>query len=520
MEATHPKNAPLTLEAGQYKNSRVSTALKKGRKPKQKQKKQTKGRKKKHTHTVDFAHLDAGQYKHSALGLLDFQPVPRVPLPQRPMRTTAAACITNPLLQPPFFGCTYHHGKPRLPHHRFDWRRWLTTVRPPQQSIQKLLQLFRTQQHQHRSRASARNPRMAPPSEHGPTAPLRIELPRVLVHGWSCRSRTRIVFPMASVRPPAPPRLHGPSPHTLRPAFMPRLPRGPTERAMPPARVPSAAATPDTAQQSEHAHSRDHGSTATTRAHVILCCPRLLLIDPANAELDEAWQELPDYRHLAWAPVHQPSTNTWHPEWVCLRCNAPGWGKAVAPSNNWSLEQPSHGFPTLGSIGAKSTGSLPDPVATHRPHPNDPPTHSNDQPPAISANRSLPSRTSHPSGVPRTFRHPRTLILGVRPNHPTGWIHTSHSSRDAPPSLSGGTRRFSHSNARRPVAGTTTSATTLPRSSATTRSSNSPTQPPPPPSQPQCGQRTDGRSHIQAQWTNHRLRTALSSLDDIDLPAT
>ena len=34
-----------------------------------------------------------------------------------------------------------------------------------------------------RSRASSRNPRMAPPSEHGPTAPLRIELPRVLVHG-------------------------------------------------------------------------------------------------------------------------------------------------------------------------------------------------------------------------------------------------------------------------------------------------------------------------------------------------
>ena len=78
-------------------------------------------------------------------------------------------------------------------------------------------------------------------------------------------------------------------------------------------------------------------------------------------------------------------------------------------------------------------------MATHRPHPNDPSTHSNDQPPAISANRSLPSRTSHPSGVPRTFRHPRTLILGVRPNHPTGWIHTSHSSRDAPPSLFGGT---------------------------------------------------------------------------------
>ena len=30
----------------------------------------------------------------------------------------------------------------------------------------------------------------------------------------------------------------------------------------------------------------------------------------------------------------------------------------------------------------------------------------------------------------------------------------------------------------------------------------------------------DGRSHIQAQWTDDRLRTALSSLDDIDLPAT
>ena len=129
-------------------------------------------------------------------------------------------------------------------------------------------------------------------------------------------------------------------------------------------------------------------------------------------------------------PTHPASTKQ-----LVLCATSPGWGKTVAPSNNRSLEQPSHRLPTLGSIGAKSTASLPDPVATHRPHLDDPPTHSNDQPPATSANRSLPSRTSHPSGVPRTIRHPRTLIRGVRPSHPTGWIHTSHSSRDALPSL-------------------------------------------------------------------------------------
>ena len=33
-------------------------------------------------------------------------------------------------------------------------------------------------------------------------------------------------------------------------------------------------------------------------------------------------------------------------------------------------------------------------------------------------------------------------------------------------------------------------------------------------------EQTDGHSHSHAQWTDHRLRTALSSLDDIDLPAT
>ena len=84
-------------------------------------------------------------------------------------------------------------------------------------------------------------------------------------------------------------------------------------RPQPPHTLPSRASTPS-AETTAAPPPPDHT--------VILCCPRLLLIDPANAELDEAWQELPDFRHLAWAPVHQPSTNTWHPEWVCLRCNA------------------------------------------------------------------------------------------------------------------------------------------------------------------------------------------------------
>ena len=79
VEATHPKNAPLAhLEASQYKNSRVSTALTRGRKPIPTKKKTKKGSKKKKTKTVDFAHLDAGQYKHSAVGLVDFHPISRL----------------------------------------------------------------------------------------------------------------------------------------------------------------------------------------------------------------------------------------------------------------------------------------------------------------------------------------------------------------------------------------------------------------------------------------------------------
>jgi hypothetical protein len=32
-------------------------------------------------------------------------------------------------------------------------------------------------------------------------------------------------------------------------------------------------------------------------------------------------RHLPD-RQMAWAPVHHPPSNTWLPEWVCLRCSA------------------------------------------------------------------------------------------------------------------------------------------------------------------------------------------------------
>ena len=173
-------------------------------------------------------------------------------------------------------------------------------------------------------------------------------------------------------------------------------------------------------------------------------------------------------------PTHPPFTKQ-----LVLCAAPPGRSKAFAPSNSWNLEQPSHRLPTLGSIGAQSTASLPDPVATYRPHTNNPPTHRNDQPPTTSTTWSLPSRPSHPSGVPRTIRHPRPLILGLRPSHPTRRIHTSHSPRDATPSLPWGTWRFSHSNTRRPVAGTTTRNTTAPTwSCATTRRPNSRDRPP------------------------------------------
>ena len=202
-------------------------------------------------------------------------------------------------------------------------------------------------------------------------------------------------------------------------------------------------------------------------------------------------------------PTHPPFTKQ-----LVLCAAPPGRSKAFAPSNSWNLEQPSHRLPTLGSIGAQSTASLPDPVATYRPHTNNPPTHRNDQPPTTSTTWSLPSRPSHPSGVPRTIRHPRPLILGLRPSHPTRRIHTSHSPRDATPSLPWGTWRFSHSNTRRPVAGTTTRNTTAPTwSCATTRCPNSRDRPPHsvckqhPPSgtrrAAQCGP-------TGAQWQQHK----------------
>ena len=51
-----------------------------------------------------------------------------------------------------------------------------------------------------------------------------------------------------------------------------------------------------------------------------LCCPRLVLIDPTQPELDSSWRELPS-RHMDWAPNLDQTTREWQAEWVCLRCN-------------------------------------------------------------------------------------------------------------------------------------------------------------------------------------------------------
>ena len=93
---------------------------------------------------MDFAHLDAGQYKHSALGLLDFHPIPWFSF-------CSALC--------PFRHCLYHYFSPSsslssqrtAPWHTHSAPSsiWSATARPPQQLIQKQLQPFRTQQHQH-----------------------------------------------------------------------------------------------------------------------------------------------------------------------------------------------------------------------------------------------------------------------------------------------------------------------------------------------------------------------------------
>ena len=51
-----------------------------------------------------------------------------------------------------------------------------------------------------------------------------------------------------------------------------------------------------------------------------LCCPRLVLIDPTQPELDSSWRELPSC-HMDWAPNLDQTTREWQAEWVCLRCN-------------------------------------------------------------------------------------------------------------------------------------------------------------------------------------------------------
>eukprot|EP00435_Cladocopium_sp_Y103_P027618 s2497_g6.t2 len=52
-----------------------------------------------------------------------------------------------------------------------------------------------------------------------------------------------------------------------------------------------------------------------------LCCHRLILLDPAHAEADAAWRELPE-RHMQWAPNFHQQGQHWTPEWSCLRCNS------------------------------------------------------------------------------------------------------------------------------------------------------------------------------------------------------
>ena len=60
---------------------------------------------------------------------------------------------------------------------------------------------------------------------------------------------------------------------------------------------------------------------------LLLCCPRLALIDHHHPERDTSWRELPA-RHMDWAPTLNRTTNEWQPEWVCLRCNT-----AVTPND-------------------------------------------------------------------------------------------------------------------------------------------------------------------------------------------
>ena len=60
---------------------------------------------------------------------------------------------------------------------------------------------------------------------------------------------------------------------------------------------------------------------------ILLCCPRLALINHHHPELDTSWRELPT-RHMEWAPTLDRTSNQWQAEWVCLRCNT-----AVTPND-------------------------------------------------------------------------------------------------------------------------------------------------------------------------------------------
>ena len=60
---------------------------------------------------------------------------------------------------------------------------------------------------------------------------------------------------------------------------------------------------------------------------ILLCWPRLALINHHHPELDTSWRELPT-GHMEWALTLDRTSNEWQPEWVSLRCNT-----AVTPND-------------------------------------------------------------------------------------------------------------------------------------------------------------------------------------------
>ena len=140
-----------------------------------------------------------------------------------------------------------------------------------------------------------------------------------------------------------------------------------------------------------------------------LCCNRVLFLDPAHAERDQAWPELPE-RYMHWAPFYHQTSQQCRPEWICLRCNT------SVTSDHQLLQQvpepphcPHHGHRTL-VLDMQRDG--PAPMApTSNPAP--PPRCQHNQPPQ----QTQQNTTQHQPGPTNSWLYVPLLHAGAARLH-------------------------------------------------------------------------------------------------------